>query len=1692
MAVENKFKLNVIAASVLMGLSLSAMAESGTSSTTPPPAEATPAKPATLAGLAAPVKNEDIDVTITTVNSGSPGKLSTALNKDTTGSVSKTHDALTAAQHTYDTLGKSSQDLITKFKETATGKNQATQVWNDFGNKLSAANSVYADSLNSMYGENKNAFKVDKSGNLVADATKRDPSTYGKLLNAYDGLKTSVENLNKAIVGDKPKGYNESALNVFANGTSDNVKEAAQKAEAQVFFYSNYINKALDVKTKELQLESVRNIVINNISTVLGQTDKTNGVGVTSDGVGKNLKEFQEAYSAWSKASTATDKASEETKLATAFQTLVQTTGITGVTGSSTAEGVKFDNLATAWVTLTGSGDNSVAKAQKDMEQAKDFASTGIGTPHDLFDAFTKSGDHAANVFTKITDLANADLVAPDSLNDALKKLQAAYLALLGKDGKDNGASSTELENLNGLLETARQAHQTLSTIQADYTQKKLALQQAGTARLNLLLNELPGQQQKFLKAWTDYQGAKGNFVKDQSAKDAWEKLYGDSYNDGTATGALGAYTASLKATSKGIQSALDTAASDYKIIADDKSKTQEAKNTALYTLIGKQKTLTGIKLKLDTAYLNVLKKGVPADISPLVNNIKSLDTLKADLNTAATNKAEAKAQYVDAVKAYRDADKAYQTSKSEADAATLATAKANLMTVVGITSQSDFSKLYVTSNKPEEGFKSFDELSKGSDLSTDKSDVFSKYNTALEALTASSGDGTEIQQARKAVVDSMNKLVSLMPLSTPEEQAGYRTAYNDALNEVGVQLASVDEQSKAPGAGKVTHILGSLTKEEIAQYNPVSGNYNSVIINVDNKDNKATGVKDSFTANDLYTGTQDNPFTTTVLDVRALELGNGELAAPNTITVGEAVTKDKKATPVEVWAKTAGVKHQGNNESSPYESAEHGPAVKLSGNLRTATAQLDADGKPVKNEIVRGADQIHLQNVNIHNNFTLADRTKMLADDMAAITSKAAEMKLLGQPADGEKGVDAWQKEQTHLLNSKYDNLKLTGLQIATATVNPSFDLTDGKFVNNPATVAPDAANILLDNLNITLQNDSVGGTSTAIDLSGTGNHILANGGVFDAGQADNLTQANALNITGAHNRVDFMGSTLKGNIYSTAKDNTVNLTNGTLTGNAGSGDGQLTLALNGSTWTGASGEHSPDVSLSNNSVWNVKAFGDADDDTAPDGVTGPYSSVRALSLYGNNTINLVSSEGQAQLGGHGFAGSASAVTLHVGNDLFSDGKGVTSVLAGTYSPDNLHSLTNTGLAEGYQFGTLDVDGLAKGGQYRLSVESAGAEPYTVGGRLADRADATSAHDFVSYKTSESRVVTGKDGQAVTQTVTSDADFTSLSAPAELGVYQYAAEKVIDAVNNRTNIYYRSTGQLSNSAATVVSLAAAPVDVANLESDTLAKHMNSVRHGKDSGVWVSYFGGENRNTTASGPEYKLNTSGVMLGVDTLTENNWLAGVAVSSARSDMSVMNSSGDLNSYGAQFYMSRRYDSGVFVDSALQFNHFSNTAKARMTDGQQAKADFSGNSYGLEAKVGYAWNSEGFFAEPYVRAAARAFDGEHYALSNGMTVNSNDYKSMLGEVGADLGYQYAISGGYVKPYLHLAALNEFADGNSVRVNNVSLDDSVKGAAFQAGLGAEVKVTDNLGGYAAFDYTKGDNTERPWQATVGVNYTW
>ncbi|EEC2776107.1 autotransporter outer membrane beta-barrel domain-containing protein [Salmonella enterica] len=1617
MAVENKFKLNVIAASVLMGLSLSAVAAGGAANATQPAAESkpaggevtVPAKPETLAEVVGTVKPEDISVTVDSAQKKLDAALKAAVGSE--GSAQKSYtDAVTDYGKLKPEELQKATDLTSKdsaFKATEAN-------FKAFDVKSKAVKDVYDSKLQSLYGSTgqtaNHAWTItegsDGAGSDATIALNAEKNT------VFDGLVSSIKTTKDAVAALE--------VQAIASAGGASASDDAKKADAAVKAYATYLDASYKVLQEQQKQAAAENYIQEKLPSFLTLVEKYKKAdGNTDADKKKNADKLDGKYQSYIQAvkdyrdASDKDKSGKKAAVYTALNALVTAAGTATIdAGDKTAVSEFTKSLGAAHKIWSDAGNQlgATGDLQVALEKAKDLNA--------------KKSDLPADISLTIAD----NQAAFNGIDKYIKEL----IASAEKKG-------TEAEQLTAAIAAAKEANTVFTEKQEKYTAALAELNAASDARI-ALVPEWQGLNQAYTEAADAYNAAKTAYAGSEA------KTKADALK-----ASKDAYIKSLADTSGGIRDAINAAVKTYTDAVKEggTATTQQEKNAALYTLIGQKKVLIPAKLQMDKDLLALKAE----DLAGLQSELSSAEKVRDDAAKA----------WNTAVQEYLAAKETFGKTDAVADEVAVSVAEHKLLSISGATQVSD---LYVVSGKEKSGFKAFDELK-------ESAPAWKSLKAASDKLFKD-GSTSDIQTARKNVAESLHSLASLMPLSTADEQKALRQNYLDALKTISTPATDADAQSKVANAESITHYLGGLSTDDITQYDPASGNYKSIIVNVDDKGN-VTGVKDNFTGKDLYTGTQDKPFTTTVLDIGAPELGNGALADTNVITVGDAGTKDRKAAPMDIRARTWFK-----------DSAEDGAAVRLSGNLRTVTAQLDENGKPVDGQIVRGADQIHLQNVNIHNSFTLDDKVKMLADDVAALNQQAADKIALGQPGDA---VNKWLKGENDLLLHKYDELVLTGLNINTTTVNPSFNLETGEWLNKNATKAPGDANILLDNLNITLQNDSVGGTSTVIDLSGTGNHILANGGVFDAGHVTGPdSEKYVLDISSEYNTVDFTGSTLKGDIYSGATGNTVNLKNGTLTGNAIAGTGNLTLNLDGSTWTGGAGPHSPDVSLSNNSVWNVKGYYTVGYDDFP------ASSVNSLTLNGSNTLNLVNAEGQAQLGGRGFVGSKYGTVLSVDHDLVSDGKGVTSVLAGTYSPGNAHRLTDIGLANdgygGYRFGAINVDGLATGGKYALSVESSGAEPYTIGGRLADGADAVKAHEFVSYKTSESRP--DDTNPSALKLKSSTADFTSLSAPAELGVYQYAAEKVMDGVNNRTSIYYSSTGKLSNSAATVVSLAAAPVDVANLESDTLAKHMNSVRHGKDSGVWVSYFGGENRNSTAAGPEYTLKTNGVMLGVDTLTENDWLAGVAVSSARSDMSVMNSSGDLNSYGAQFYMSRRYDSGVFVDSALQFNHFSNTAKARMTDGQQAKADFSGNSYGLEAKVGYAWNSEGFFAEPYVRAAARAFDGEHYALSNGMTVNSNDYKSMLGEIGADLGYQYDISGGYVKPYLHLAALNEFADGNSVRVNNVSLDNSVKGAAFQAGLGAEVKVTDNLGGYAAFDYTKGDNTERPWQATVGVNYTW
>lgn len=631
---------------------------------------------------------------------------------------------------------------------------------------------------------------------------------------------------------------------------------------------------------------------------------------------------------------------------------------------------------------------------------------------------------------------------------------------------------------------------------------------------------------------------------------------------------------------------------------------------------------------------------------------------------------------------------------------------------------------------------------------------------------------------------------------------------------------------------------------------------------------------------------------------------------------------------------------------------------------------------------------------------------------------------------------------------------------------------------------------------INVTVQRDATTGEYTATGASVSGasqldrshngtalnitNNSVVNGNIYATGdtayavQLTDITDPKAVVIL---TQQQVSGSPTANGIY----NNAINSINQTLIANTANAFTPVSVALDHSTLNGSvSGitrvaqpdgsaviAMNPDLSVKNGAVWNAAATGQG-------GLV--QSHLHDLNLSGS-TLNLVNLDQRtATQGDRGRYEdlSSARVTVHGNLTQDKDAKGQYQGSTINIGKANVNPLIDLGGR--YVWGSMQVRGTAKG-NYQLHVASSGVEPYAMNGLVASQ-DENSPHSFVNYLEKGS-----------------DAHFTGRT---ELGAWQYAAADVSnDTVHGERNVYFKNTGKLSNSAATALSMSASQVNVTEQESAALSQHFNASRHARDEGgVWVSYFGGKSDNKTNAGAAYDVRTNGVMVGVDNLFDakggGSWLGGLAFSSARSDVKVMDSNGDLDSYGAQFYLSRRFENGVFVDTAAQFTHFSNSADAHMLDGQHSKSDFSTNGYGLGMKIGYAWQYEGFFADPYIKATGRTFDSMHYTMNNGMVVKGDDYKSLQGEIGTDVGYTFDITQGYVKPYLHMAVINEFANRNEMKINNHTFNNSIDNAAFQIGTGAEVKLMQNVGGYASFNYTKGDHIERPWQANVGVNYSW
>ncbi|HGA7339298.1 TPA: hypothetical protein ACITDB_004834, partial [Salmonella enterica subsp. enterica serovar Saintpaul] len=980
MAVENKFKLNVIAASVLMGLSLSAMAagndnagDTGKGAVTAKK-EATPTKVTPGTGfnpLAVAQASVPVDPVKFEYDSGHT--LSSLFVTD--GAVGAYNEAVKAAFGEKGNLGDKALSTISDYHQADVNNQQANKEWQSFADRAGVINHEYKTVSDSLYGAGHfGVYTDDLSTGTLSTLTGRTDGTFGAYADGIDNFNAKLDAFRNALIGKSGQGVNSGLTSEKLN---HHEAESLRVAVNNIYAYREYMKLWAGNKAAELKEQEAKSQIMATLPEL--QHFVTAWVNYSANGKDDHGPDLAGKYNSFTEAVSKLQNATDDNRdrlrsalkeaadaLSGAFND-VKVIGVHGEQGSIPVETKnKFqglmtavknavdtmsgtDDARTAWKTLSESGalkdlpgnfefpfETEKGKTQKlkvdSVQAALDGLSKALGV---------LCADDAVSVMCKDSDE-----------HSVVAELKSSWATLMGTDGKGTDANSlyfkyhhdlANLKNLQGKL----------AAVHAEFSQKN---QEYSVAR------------KAFFAASDAY-----NSSDFKTARDAYQKL------DDAVNGTNG-----LKTVRGKLQNAINSAAEGY---ASDRKNGVSDEN-ALTSSLSKLKALIPVKLQVDSLILDYQQKaGQKTDTSGL----SELSNLQAAYQSASEAKTKASDAYTQAVEAYKEAGHAYQAALQAGSGGNIDETKAdltiaakNLLLAAGYNKALD--TLTLEGAQGGTLISAVNELhKKGSDVQpgtfisyADISGIDNFTPSALGTFKDAKNSLAEgvVSTSRKDIAKGLSNLADLRVLYTDKEWADLKIGADDkgkggqslsdvylaALESVGEKATSAEEQKKVANAESVTHYLGWA---DVGSYDFTAGRYNPVILETDNG-GKVTGIKRDFSAADLYTGTQDNPFTTTVLNIEAPVMGSGNPAEANTITVGEAGTKDKKATPVDVWART--------------DSANG--AVNLGGNLKTAISVAGKDGAP---EVIRGADRIVLQNMNIHNSI-LADKVNTLAKDMTNI----------------------------------------------------------------------------------------------------------------------------------------------------------------------------------------------------------------------------------------------------------------------------------------------------------------------------------------------------------------------------------------------------------------------------------------------------------------------------------------------------------------------------------------------------------------------------------------------------------------------------------------------------------------------------------------------------------------------------------
>ncbi|HAG0018104.1 TPA: hypothetical protein G8O67_005539, partial [Salmonella enterica] len=267
MAVENKFKLNFVAASVLMGLSLSAVA-----SDVAPSADSkvtTPAKAQPDAGFNPVVVGRASEPADQTKFEYKRSSAVSSLFEDT-GDVGAYEAALNKAFGAKGALGNKELSTISEYLGAQASDVQAKKDWDSFASKARVINSEYQKALTGLYGVDGHAFEDLSTGELTnpvsGDASAK--GAFGAYVKGIQDFQSQLDSFRNLLIGSQSNGAANTGgkdgnagdpaidTTVFGGANEAALKEAADKVVAYRGYLQTWAKaQAADLKEKDAKAQ---------------------------------------------------------------------------------------------------------------------------------------------------------------------------------------------------------------------------------------------------------------------------------------------------------------------------------------------------------------------------------------------------------------------------------------------------------------------------------------------------------------------------------------------------------------------------------------------------------------------------------------------------------------------------------------------------------------------------------------------------------------------------------------------------------------------------------------------------------------------------------------------------------------------------------------------------------------------------------------------------------------------------------------------------------------------------------------------------------------------------------------------------------------------------------------------------------------------------------------------------------------------------------------------------------------------------------------------------------------------------------------------------------------------------------------------------------------------------------------------